>query len=52
MVDKEKYVRRFADLYKEKTGQDLSDAEALDLFEKLVTLVNAIYTPLPRKYER
>ena len=47
MVDKQLYIQRFKELNKAKTGKDLSDEEALDLFEKLVVLVDTIYKPIP-----
>ena len=41
-------VRRYKEVYKRKTGKDLSDEEALDQAMKLVTLVEAVYiSPFP-----
>lgn len=48
MVDKTKYIQRFKEIYKSKTGQDLDDALALEYFENLIALVSNIYVPLPR----
>lgn len=48
---KDKYVQRLKELYKKKTGKDISDAEALEHFEKLVTLVRAVYKPIPISQE-
>lgn len=49
---KAKYVQRFKDIYKEETGKDLSDDEALEHFESLITLVKAVYKPIPKDRER
>ncbi len=49
-LDKSKYLQRFKELYKKKTTKDISDAEALEHFEKLICLVKAIYKPLPKSY--
>ncbi len=49
MVDKTKYVERLKELHHQKKGVPLSDAEALDLFEKLVVLVGAVIDPLVPK---
>ena len=51
-VDKQKYVQQVKDLYETKSGKKISDAEALDIFENLVTLVNAIYQPIPKNYAK
>ncbi len=48
MVDKEKYLKRFKELYIKKNGSEISDAEVLEHFEKLATLVEAIYKPIPK----
>lgn len=50
MSQKEKYIQRFKKLYKQKEGKDLSDQEALEHFEKLIVLVEAVYQPLSRKF--
>ena len=50
LVDKQKYVEKFKSLYCRKTGKDLSDEEASDLFEKLVVLVAAVYKPISKNY--
>jgi hypothetical protein len=47
MVDKEKYISKFKKLYKEKNGSEISDTDALECFEKLITLILAIYRPIP-----
>jgi hypothetical protein len=47
MVDKTKYVNRFKDLYRQKNDVELSDSLALEYFEKLVTLVDAVYKTIP-----
>lgn len=45
-MSKEEYIKRFKYLYRSKNGIDLTDQEALEYFEKLISLVNAIYQPL------
>lgn len=40
---KEKLVRRYKEVHKEKTGIDLSDEEAYSQAINLVTLVKAVY---------
>jgi hypothetical protein len=40
---------KYKAIYKQKTGNDLSDDEALDQALKLVALVGAIYDPLPKR---
>jgi len=47
MVDKSKYIKKFKEIYQKKTGKVLSDGEALEYFQQLVTLVDAICRPVP-----
>lgn len=47
-MNKQKYVERFREIYKRDTGKEISDLEALGHFEKLITLVRAVYRPLPK----
>ena len=49
-ANKLKYVERYKEIYKRKTGREISDLEALEQFDKLTTLVEAVYKPIP-KYE-
>lgn len=49
MVDKTVYVQRLKVLFQQKTGILISDAEALVLFERLVALVEAVYSPIPKE---
>lgn len=49
MVDKTIYVQRLKALFQRNTGILISDAEALVLFERLVALVEAVYSPIPKK---
>ncbi|MDB5188055.1 MAG: hypothetical protein JWO50_575 [Candidatus Kaiserbacteria bacterium] len=42
MLDKAKYLNQFRDLHEIKTGKILSEDDTLLLFEKLVTLVDAV----------
>jgi hypothetical protein len=48
MVDKTKYLKKLKELHKQKTGVDLSDSEVLELFEKMVALVEATYKTIPK----
>jgi len=48
MVDKQKYIQQIKDIHARKTGKILSDIEALDIFENLITLVGAVYRPILR----
>ncbi len=42
-------VKKYKEVYKKKTGSELSDTEAFKQAMALVTLVGAIYDPLPVK---
>jgi len=44
---KQQYILRFKALHRLKTGLELSDAEALVHFEKLIALIRAVYRPVP-----
>jgi hypothetical protein len=48
VVNKAKYIERYKELYKQKTGGDISDQEALSMFEQLTNLVGVIYQPINR----
>jgi hypothetical protein len=50
MIGKEKYIKRFKELYKRKSGKDISDQDAMEHFEKLIVLVSAVYQPLSRNF--
>jgi hypothetical protein len=47
MVEKEKYIQKFKELHKLKTGNDLTDQEALSHFENLIALTQATYQLIP-----
>ena len=47
-LKKLKYIERYKEIFKRKTGREISDLEALEQFEKLTTLVEAVYKPIPR----
>ena len=49
MINKDKYIQRFIAVFEQKTGNKISPIEALDYFEKLIVLTNAIYQPIPKK---
>lgn len=49
----EKYLKEYKRIYKQKTGKDISDQEALRQFTKLTTLVKNVYQPITKKdYEK
>jgi hypothetical protein len=52
MIDKQEYIQRVKARNKELTGSDISDTEALDIFENLITLTSAIYKSIPKQHER
>ena len=43
MVDKSKYIHTLIQLHEEKTGEVLTEENALEYFEELITLVEAVY---------
>ena len=45
----EKALSEYKRIYKTKTGKELSDADALEQATRLITLVRAVYKPIPRK---
>lgn len=49
MVDKGKYISRYKALHKRDYNEDISDALALEYFENLVSLVRAVYQPIPKE---
>jgi hypothetical protein len=42
MLSKENYIKRFREIYKSKTGEEISEALALEYFEKLIVLVETL----------
>jgi len=48
MDDKEKYIKRFKQLYEGKNNTVISEELALEYFEKLLVLVNAVYRPIKK----
>jgi len=44
----QKYVQRFKELYRQKHGEPITDAEAAASFHSLVALVRRVYRPIPR----
>ncbi len=45
----EELVQKYKEIYKRKTGLDLSEQEALDQAMSLITLVNSVYKPIPKQ---
>ncbi len=50
-MTKEELVEKYKAIYKRKTGKDLSDQDALEQATKLITLVKAVYRPIPKSEE-
>jgi len=48
-VARKDYVKRLKEIYKRKNGEELSDEQALQIFEQLVVLVKAVYQPISAK---
>lgn len=46
----EKALKEFKEIYKKKTGKDISDQDALESATKLITLVKAVYRPIPKEW--
>ena len=46
----EKALQEFKPIYKKKTGNDISDQDALESATKLLTLVNAVYRPIKKEW--
>jgi hypothetical protein len=46
VLDKTKYIKKYKELHKQKTGHEISDQEALNMFEQLTNLVVVIYKPI------
>lgn len=46
----EKALKEFKTIYKRKTGKDTSDQETLESATKLITLVKAVYRPIPKEW--
>jgi rubrerythrin len=47
MISKE-HLDKFKELYKKKTGKDISDQDALESATKLINLVKAVYKPMTK----
>ena len=48
MQDKRIFVERCKEIYLRQTGKILPEEEALEMFERLISLVSAIYKPIPK----
>lgn len=48
----EKYSQKLKELHKKKTGEDISDAQALEFFMSLIELVRHVYKPIPRSKKK
>ena len=46
MLDRQKHIQKFKDMYQKKNGVILSDKEALQYFECLIVLVQSVYQPI------
>lgn len=47
MVDKTTYIEKLKEMYRQKTGVELSDALALEYFERLVSLISLVTEHIP-----
>ncbi|MCA9360105.1 hypothetical protein KC850_03645 [Candidatus Kaiserbacteria bacterium] len=47
-MTKDELIKRYKEVHKEKTGEDITNVEALDQALNLVSLVKAVYQP--KKY--
>ena len=48
MISQEE-LEKIKAIYKKKSGNDLSDKDALEMATKLFTLVKAVYSPIPKE---
>ncbi|MCL4873540.1 hypothetical protein KJ039_05620 [bacterium] len=44
-------IEKLKKIYQEETGEILSDAEALEMGQRLLALFKIIYRPLPSAYD-
>jgi translation initiation factor RLI1 len=49
MVEKNQYIQQIKDLHKRKTGNILSDTEAMNVFQNLITLLENVYGPITKE---
>lgn len=45
----DKALKEYKEIYRKKFGKDISDQEALEQATKLITLVDAVYRPIPKE---
>ena len=48
MISQEE-LEKIKAIYKKKSGNDLSDEDALEMATQLFTLVKAVYSPIPKE---
>ena len=48
-MNNEELVRRYKEIYKRKSGKDLSDQDALEQAIALITLVDVVCRPIPKQ---
>jgi len=48
MPSKKDYIKKLQEIYKRKHGVDISDQLALDYFENLIALTQAIYQTIKK----
>jgi hypothetical protein len=48
MSNKEKYIKKFKEIYQRKNGVVISDEIALKYFESLISLVKIVYQPIKK----
>ena len=47
MIDKTPYVQRFKEIYEKEYRVKITEEQAWEYFEKLLTLFSVVYRPLP-----
>ena len=45
----QKYLDKYKAIYRKQYGKNISDQEALEQATKLITLVDAVYRPIPKQ---
>lgn len=51
MIDKTPYISQLKQLYLEKYHEVLSDELAYEYFDRMVTLIECIYRPIPHELD-
>ena len=51
-ITRERYLSRYKELHKQKTGEELDNQAVLEHFNKLITLVRKTFRPIPKWDEK